>query len=790
MERATSVEECLYQNLTSSQLMSSPTSALMMQAASFPRSCSDTSLISTPHKAPQPTSTTTVTANNVPVSTEKEASESGNVTTDNVGDIALTPQMLLNAYHRTTLLKEIIERRRANNKKTPFSSRSRSTTATTNNSTTSYSTTTKSTSAATRSRTSCVESSTPVWSSQGKGSCSPTKLSPTISHTISTSPAANFDNAPTSPEASSARHETADEPDATSPTSVLGEEVHEEDNEDLCWDHVVEMEGVSDSDAEEEAKAAPPVKQSYSWSSSYSRAPPTPAAPPLNLLECLGETQQLLARDERWMCPNCEEKRDALSNSQPAIIPPCLLITFKRFSMCPTTFNLIKNNRLCYFPLKIDMRQFLAPEDSFAPLAAKSLEEADTQFNLCPTLHQLKGVVPLSSSTTTNKKATSMTPSRRLEEFLSTPLCEPPVLPSTREQLHHDPRNLQNTTTTTSTAVTPETASTLTDLQFLCPNLYHFLRKELPESCTGYSQSDASYNSTSKGNTIDDNKAEEGGVEQQSTCTKAATRGGSGRGLGGRGKRGRETSSNGTSSPCISASHTPFALSPPNATDTLTAVGTTTTTSGGDVDTFLNDSSDDEDGEDDNNNNTNAEGVVVQPALSFKYALRGVVYHSGSLNGGHYTAACYSSEARQWLNYNDSSVSTCEDFQIEDMGAGEKKVRSGIEEKPEAFGYHIKLPSKTQTSSSTTTLNNLGAYHPPVGNAFMVFYERVSEDEFASIPAHKYDYYTSSSEENGDDDEVGAVKTATSGTTSTTAVNEVRTFLTCLLYTSPSPRDS
>eukprot|EP00658_Telonema_sp_P-2_P077819 TRINITY_DN7133_c0_g1_i1.p1 TRINITY_DN7133_c0_g1~~TRINITY_DN7133_c0_g1_i1.p1 ORF type:complete len:347 (+),score=94.32 TRINITY_DN7133_c0_g1_i1:20-1060(+) len=255
-----------------------------------------------------------------------------------------------------------------------------------------------------------------------------------------------------------------------------------------------------------------------------------------------------------------------------------------RFSMCPTTFNLIKNNRLCYFPLKIDMRQFLAPEDNFAPLAARSLEEADTQFNLCPTLHQLKGVVPLSTSTTTtNKKksTTGMTPSRRLEEFLSTPLCEPPVLPSTREQLHHDPRNLQkgSATTTSASTVTPDTASTLTDLQFLCPNLYHFLRKELPESCTGYSQSDASYNSTSKGNTIDDNKAEEGGVEQQSTCTKAATRGGSGRGLGGRGKRGRETSSNGTSSPCISASHTPFALSPPNATDTLTAVGTTTTTS-------------------------------------------------------------------------------------------------------------------------------------------------------------------------------------------------------------------
>lgn len=35
----------------------------------------------------------------------------------------------------------------------------------------------------------------------------------------------------------------------------------------------------------------------------------------------------------------------------------------------------------------------------------------------------------------------------------------------------------------------------------------------------------------------------------------------------------------------------------------------------------------------------------------------GVVYHYGSLHGGHYTAACLNDEDECWYKYNDSCVS-------------------------------------------------------------------------------------------------------------------------------------
>jgi ubiquitin C-terminal hydrolase len=43
------------------------------------------------------------------------------------------------------------------------------------------------------------------------------------------------------------------------------------------------------------------------------------------------------------------------------------------------------------------------------------------------------------------------------------------------------------------------------------------------------------------------------------------------------------------------------------------------------------------------------------------YNLVGVVYHSGTMNGGHYTSACFNSEAQQWYEYNDSSVQEIDD---------------------------------------------------------------------------------------------------------------------------------
>jgi ubiquitin C-terminal hydrolase len=45
------------------------------------------------------------------------------------------------------------------------------------------------------------------------------------------------------------------------------------------------------------------------------------------------------------------------------------------------------------------------------------------------------------------------------------------------------------------------------------------------------------------------------------------------------------------------------------------------------------------------------------------YDLCGIIYHYGSLRGGHYTAACLNSnsETNVWYKYNDSSVSRVSD---------------------------------------------------------------------------------------------------------------------------------
>jgi ubiquitin carboxyl-terminal hydrolase 2 len=40
-----------------------------------------------------------------------------------------------------------------------------------------------------------------------------------------------------------------------------------------------------------------------------------------------------------------------------------------------------------------------------------------------------------------------------------------------------------------------------------------------------------------------------------------------------------------------------------------------------------------------------------------RYRLCGVVNHSGSLHGGHYTADCLNADSQQWYTFNDSRVS-------------------------------------------------------------------------------------------------------------------------------------
>lgn len=38
------------------------------------------------------------------------------------------------------------------------------------------------------------------------------------------------------------------------------------------------------------------------------------------------------------------------------------------------------------------------------------------------------------------------------------------------------------------------------------------------------------------------------------------------------------------------------------------------------------------------------------------YNLQGVILHRGSLNSGHYTSLCRTSDKSAWLNFDDESV--------------------------------------------------------------------------------------------------------------------------------------
>ena len=286
MHRERSMEECVFHNLSTSQIMSSPTSTLLKQSSTFPRAVSE----STPLLVRAHTQT-------FGEEVDDEA-DNDDRTTKPMRTVELTPHIIFSVYHRTLLLKELAEVRKESKKKPkplvgstyPISS-----------------------------------SSPPVtWSSRGSGSTP--RHSPTSSFTISH-------------EATEYHPHDVDSSASPLPNASIKRSEEEQEGErlvDPCrWDDIDQW-GVPTSDSETEAEAVAPPKSKFSWGqSSYSsRVPVAPAAPPLNLLECLGETQQLLAADERWMCPHCEEKREAFSNSQPAILPTCLLITFKRFSMC------------------------------------------------------------------------------------------------------------------------------------------------------------------------------------------------------------------------------------------------------------------------------------------------------------------------------------------------------------------------------------------------------------------------------------------------------------------------
>lgn len=54
---------------------------------------------------------------------------------------------------------------------------------------------------------------------------------------------------------------------------------------------------------------------------------------------------------------------------------------------------------------------------------------------------------------------------------------------------------------------------------------------------------------------------------------------------------------------------------------------------------------------------------------TFTYNLQGVILHRGSLNSGHYTCLCRSSDKSVWLNYDDESVREIDESLVVDCNA-------------------------------------------------------------------------------------------------------------------------
>jgi len=52
------------------------------------------------------------------------------------------------------------------------------------------------------------------------------------------------------------------------------------------------------------------------------------------------------------------------------------------------------------------------------------------------------------------------------------------------------------------------------------------------------------------------------------------------------------------------------------------------------------------------------------------YKLYGIVNHFGSLEGGHYISFIYNEPIKQWLQYNDSTVTRVEEKEMEDFAKG------------------------------------------------------------------------------------------------------------------------
>lgn len=91
--------------------------------------------------------------------------------------------------------------------------------------------------------------------------------------------------------------------------------------------------------------------------------------------------------------------------------------------------------------------------------------------------------------------------------------------------------------------------------------------------------------------------------------------------------------------------------------------------------------------------------------ISTKYDLYGIVNHFGSLNGGHYTAACKGIDG-SWYNFNDSSVSSLSGKRIKSEAAYVLFYRRRPDSEPSSLPTQVKTKKKRQseeTSSQAST---------------------------------------------------------------------------------------
>jgi hypothetical protein len=102
-----------------------------------------------------------------------------------------------------------------------------------------------------------------------------------------------------------------------------------------------------------------------------------------------------------------------------------------------------------------------------------------------------------------------------------------------------------------------------------------------------------------------------------------------------------------------------------------------------------------------------------------KYDLCGIVFHYGTMSGGHYTASCLNSETKQWYDYNDSQVNEISDlnslvnqnayilvYQRRDTNSltfKDLKQKSSVED-PIKFATQLKIIATTQSNNVSNEL--------------------------------------------------------------------------------------